>query len=226
MFKILSATITATVLTVGAAAASTVTGTWYVDAINIVGTDRAGSQATFENGVEAARKASMGTPGYTRDAFIYTGTLDFGTFDRQDGTTIAEWLATGTPGGVSGLDAAFGNLQLSAPNINNGTATTTLFGFFDEVGGYLAGTLNVTHDDGFTLIDAPTTGDGFPGPTGQRLTTVDFAGGELDFVYVATNGDPSVLRVDLAAVPLPAGLPLLLLGLGGMAALRRQKHAA
>ncbi|WP_438955283.1 VPLPA-CTERM sorting domain-containing protein [Cognatiyoonia sp.] len=42
-------------------------------------------------------------------------------------------------------------------------------------------------------------------------------------IYVATNRDPSILNVGLEPVPLPAGLPLLLAGLGGFALVRRRQ---
>jgi len=45
-------------------------------------------------------------------------------------------------------------------------------------------------------------------------------------VGVADNDDFLLSRVNVSAVPLPAGAPLLLAGLAGLAALRRRKKAA
>jgi hypothetical protein len=60
------------------------------------------------------------------------------------------------------------------------------------------------------------------------LVTVDVTGQGLDFTdplgFVATDAFISLTELSNApAIPLPAGLPLLLTGLGGMVVLRRKK---
>lgn len=218
MFKsILIAAVAATSLA-GSAGAVTLSGTFDVFVVNAQNLNSSQSEATQANLSAAA--SNLANP---NDQFTYTGALNFGTFDGSDATTIGSWLATGG-GVVSGLDATLAGLQLSKPNINNGSATSTFFSFLltglDAVTRFV-----VQHDDGMAMFDDTARIGGFNGPNSQRTTTVTgFDGGNLEVLYVATNGDPSVLRV--AAVPLPASLPLLLAGLGGLAFLRRRRAQA
>lgn len=243
MLKRTLAAFAAFTLSAAALSAATVTGPFLVTAVHVDSQlNRTESQATAANFNDAFQKAVDGEAGYSRDVFEYEGELDFGTFDRTDATTIADWLATGTPGGLRDLDSSFGALQLSAPNIGNGTATTTFFLFSeDDFVPTGPGKLTIMHDDGVLAgslvalnptspsdrrIQVDTTYAAFAGPNGQRTTTGFFDdSGFFDVLYVATNGDPSVLKVDVTAVPLPAGLPLLLIGLGSIAALRRRQRA-
>lgn len=243
----------ASVLMASAASAATISGSWNVTAVNVMNADKESSKATYANLSAAYAAAVGGDDDYAYDTFDYTGDLSFGTFDGSDQTTIEMWLDTGVNGSVTGLDDDFGDLQLSKPNIKKGTATTTFFYFFDigegkggpiiddeflqlaktaepsetdlpaceasEGGSYAASTLRITHDDGVYVCGA----GGFAGPNGKRITNVEYGGGFFDMIYVATNGDPSILNVE--AVPLPAGMPLLLAGLGGFAFMRRRQTA-
>jgi len=211
------------------ASAATLNGTFTVTAVNAENLSSVDSQATLENG-EAAFNEMFGEEYVNpRDDFTYTGDLNFKTSDGTDATTIADWLATGTDGEssfgtVAGLDFVFGNLQLSKPSISDGTATTTFFLFttiLNMVGDFVIG-----HDDGVAVFDDGERIGGRVGPNAFKTTNVyGFDGGEFSLLYVATNGDPSVLNVngDLTAVPLPATLPLLLVGMGGLAMARRRR---
>lgn len=258
MIKTMVFACAASALLAGAASAATISGSWTVTAVNVVGTDKENSKATYANLENAFNNAVNGVTGHSYDVFGYQGKLSFGTFDGSDSTTISDWLGTGEMGTVDGLDADFGALQLSKPDIINGDATTTFFYFYDDGfesgplddddfqqlafaasaplsqspnigalpsceadsgGSYSAGTLSITHDDGMFVCGA----GGFAGPNSKRTTVLDYGGGYFDMIYVATNGDPSILNVDLEPVPLPAGLPLLLAGLGGFALLRRRQ---
>ncbi len=208
---------------VGSAHAATITGTFNVQAVNITNRTSAQSQATLANFNTALLTG-------VSDIFTYVGTLKFST-KVGNSTTVASWLATGvanSPGGsVSGLDPILAGKQLSKGNINNGTATTTFFMFTAKsyVG---AADFKVEHDDGIALYDDNTRIGGFLGPNSVRTTNVPgFNGGKFSLLYVATNSDPSILKVDMtpAPVPLPAAFPLLAAGLGGLALVRRRRKA-
>ncbi|MCB1314060.1 MAG: VPLPA-CTERM sorting domain-containing protein [Sedimentitalea sp.] len=159
----------------------------------------------------------------------FTGALHFDTdtsgANPPDTTTINQWL-TSKGGSYTELGGGFDeNLTISSEGIINDTALTTWFEF---LGVGQAFTFDVTHDDGFCFYDSGTTELCAPDPTSVAQTLGgNYSGGVFQLVYAATNGDPSVLRVDgegsLSAVPLPAGLPLLLAGIGGLALLRRRK---
>ena len=202
-----------------AASAATLTGTFTVQAANVTNLNSTQSRATLAN-FNTAFGGGFGN-GVT-DTFTYTGSLNFGTSDGSDATTVQQWLDTGG-GAISGLEAALGNRQLSKPSISTGDATTTFFSFVMNIVNPVT-KFDVRHDDGMTIFDDGTLLGGFQNPTAARDTSVlGFDGGEFRIIYVATNGDPSILEV--SAVPLPAGGLLLLTALGGFAAVRRKRKA-
>jgi len=199
--------------------AATLTGNFSVEAVNVTDVNSAESEATLVNFNTTFGAAALGD----KDSFTYDGALNFGTSNMDDSTTIGDWLATGG-GTLTDLDSTFADLTLSTPNINNGTATTTFFSFVLNIPDPVT-EFAVRHDDGMTILDDGTSIGGFQDPTSERNTSVfGFDGGEFRLIYVATNGDPSILEV--SAVPLPAGGLLLLTALGGVAALRRKRKAA
>ena len=120
---------------------------------------------------------------------------------------------------------------MSFPNINGprgGTATTTFF-LFTLNATLTPGTFTVKHDDGIAIFDDRILRGGNVGPTPETTSFVNnFDGGVFSILYVATNGNPSVLEVNTTAavVPLPAGGLLLLSGLGAMLFARRRRAAA
>lgn len=231
MIRFIAAAALSAVLFVGNAGAATLSGTFSVTGINVTGLNSSKSRAIASN-FQAAESAYFGGPAFGSsvilDNFTYAGELDFGTFDPNDGTTVAGWLATGG-GTVTDLSTELGGAQLSKPNISNGTATSTFFLFvlMDDI---LPGDFMVRHDDGMNIFENSfdTLVGGFNGPNGVRNTTVTgFRGGVFGLLYVATNGDPSVLKVDFspAPIPLPATLPMLLAGFAGMVLVRRRARA-
>lgn len=215
MFKsLLSAAAMAAAL-VTSADASTLRGIFDIDIYHRTNVNRAQSHAAPEN-----------LTGYV-DTIRYNGDLSFAT-RAGSRSTIGSWLATGN-GTVTGLDASTARLKLSKGNIRRGTATTT---YFDIRGVFREGFNSmIRHDDGIRLFD-----DGVVVVSDSNPQRVDntaargFDGGLWRLIYVATNSDPSILRVtgkDLptaAPVPVPASLPLLLAGLGGIALLRRKSR--
>ncbi|MGL6210584.1 MAG: VPLPA-CTERM sorting domain-containing protein [Paracoccaceae bacterium] len=226
MMKLISAAALTVALAVPSVAA-TLNGTFTVTVVNAQNRNSAQSQATLENFDAALASAKGSTPGYAWDAFTYTGNIDFKTLSGA--TQIDEWLATAVGGLVTGLLPSVGDLLLSKGNINSdpGTATTTFFMFALDT--FLDATrFDVRHDDGMQILDLddenPVVVGGFVGPNSVRSTYVPgFDGGNLGILYVATNGNPSILNV--AAVPVPAAGFLLIGALGGLAAMRRRKQA-
>lgn len=219
--KLVTAVAVTFVMTAGAHA-STLSGVFSLDIVNVQNVNGGESGASIADFNDAAN-GIVGTDTES-DTGVYIGDLNFGTFDGSDGTTIGDWLASS--GGTNiGFDSGFLDLQLSKPRIGRGTATTSFFRF--TLNGALSnGGLEITHDDGVGVydLDGPIFLGGFEDPTGVRTTSIaPFSGGTLQIIYVATNGDPSVLRV--SEVPLPASAFLLLGGLGGLAAMRRRAKA-
>lgn len=218
MFKALSAAAIAAITFIAPASAATLSGTFTIDIYHRINANSAQSAATQGNL----------NPAEFLQTVSYTGDLDFLT-NIGNATTIGSWLATGVNGVVTGLSAATSAIQLSSADINNGTAITT---FFDITASFASGFNSIIrHDDGISVFDDGSQIATSSNPTVAIDTAVDgFNGGKWRLIYAATNSDPSVLKVTgdnlPATVPLPAGLPLLLAGLGGLAVLRRRSKKA
>jgi hypothetical protein len=203
------------------AGAATLSGTFYID---IYSYNAGGTQSNAD-----ATLANLNTlAGPKVDSVVWTGALDFRIGSGNSATTtIADFFASGT-GTVSGLDAGVGGLTLSLPTFQNTT-------MFDIRGTFLSGfTATVTHDDGFTAYrDGVELVPASPAPTTEKNTALNFGGpGELRLIYVAANGNPSILEVtgenlpSAVPIPLPAAGWLLIGGIGALVAVRRRKKAA
>ena len=209
------------------ASAATLGGSFTVTAVNVTNLTSAQSQATLANFNSAL---AMDFPGddeaYTMDTFTYTGDIDFRVGHPQvTSQRIDAFLATGT-GSVSDLDAALAAAQLSAPDISAGTATTTFF-LFERHGRMSEGAFDITHDDGIQLLDDGVAVGGNIGPTPETQSNgLPFSGGNLSILYVATNGNPSVLEVSTSAIPipLPAGIALTVTALGALSIVRLRRR--
>lgn len=223
MKKILMTAALAFGLVGGAASAATVGGNFTMDIVNVEKMDSGDSQAKMSN-YNTAWSGGFG-PALTSTG-SYNGLLDFRVGAPQTATySVREFIKTGSYTSFSGVTATL-DAQLSYPNINDGSATTTFFLF--TLANFGAGDFTVTHDDGFAIFDDGVRIGGRLGPVGETTTMVSgFNGGELSLLYVATNGNPSIFEVSFAPVPVPASLPLLLGALGGAGFLaRRRKKAA
>jgi hypothetical protein len=237
IFKIASTIVALSLASVGAAGASTfLSGVFNVTAVNVTNLSTSESAATLSN-FNAALAGTLGNPAsgpnpsvYNSDTFVYDGALNFsvGQPQRAD-QRIDDWLDT-AGGDVFGLSSVFAGLQLSFPDIGKGTATTTFF-LFERIGNLTAGVFDIRHDDGVALFDDGVRAGGFNGPNGVRNTNnIAFDGGAVSILYVATNGNLSVLQVQNTAQPapgpLPAALPMLLAALGGLGVMARRRRAA
>jgi hypothetical protein len=213
----------------------TFSASFEVTAVNVTRVDRDESRATvsnFENALAEAQDPlndtfGDGDEGFAFDTFLYSGPLRFGT-DGGASTTIGNFLNTGVSNGgvLTDLDPTFASLTNSAGGIDQtpGVATTTFYLFRALAADFSAGLFDIAHDDGVRIPGLP----GVAGPITETGTRIAFGGGPLAFLYVSSNSDPSVFRVDSSVrpVPLPAGIWMLLVGAGAFGLLARRRKAA
>ncbi len=164
-----------------------------------------------------AAAATIDFEEFTQTSTIVAGTEYFGiTFDQNiqvgqleflDGPATDNYIARGTSplgGTVSGTFSGSVNaLVLGAGDVCCDVDTVTLSGF-DALG---------------NLVDSAT----FSAPDSQFLS---IAGpGIVSFTIAQSSGGFDNLQFDLipAPIPLPAALPFMLAGLGGLALFRRRK---
>jgi hypothetical protein len=213
MMKKLISAIALTVAFAMPSVAATLNGTFTIDIRNFAaGGSSADSAATAENFGEQESDALI----------TYTGNIDFfNTADSGDTTTIAQFLNSAVGGSYVLVN---GSLEALNARLSQGTyVTTTFFKITGTLASAVVGTIR--HDDGITLVANGQTGGVSAPPTTVRVTPFTASHGDFTLYYAAANGNPSILKVDVAAVPVPAAGFLLLGALGGLAALRRRKTA-
>jgi hypothetical protein len=199
---------------VGAAQAATLNGTFTIDIRNFTDPDVTNTNS-FATAANFGAQASDAVITYTGDINFFNPT------SSGAATSIAQFL--GSAGGsysiVSGTQSFLDSTRLSQGSY----VTTTLF----SISGVFATAVEgiIRHDDGITLVASGQTGGVSAPPTPATNTAFTANAGEFTLFYAAANGNPSILNVDAAVVPLPAAGFLLIGALGGLVALRRRKTA-
>ena len=151
---------------------------------------------------------------------FYNGALDFNIgAGNSASTTIGDFLNSGS-GTFTGFDQAVLDLTLSTPTFQD----TTIFSFVANFADGFSG--SVLHDDGVSVLDDGTVVAASTAPTIAITTGFGFDGGDFNLIYVAANGNPSILEVEVSPVPVPAALPLFLAGFGGLGLMARRKRKA
>jgi hypothetical protein len=148
--------------------------------------------------------------------FSYTGPIDFANYSQAT-DLMSNWI----PG--IGLPA----LQMSTPTF----AGASLFSFSFTLSSTLTDVM-LTHDDGVSLFNITTNSanliPGNEGPTSATTTAVPTlnAGEIYQLWYVASNGAPSILKMDsaTAAVPEPDTWMLLIVGFGAVGMVSRRSR--
>lgn len=159
----------------------------------------------------------------------------------ESNSTLSGFITTDGTTGLFSTSTALGGIitdyEITATNL--GGPTFTFDDTNSDFGVSFPGTIDIRVTDTAIVIEA------FAAPTGGSLTQFLFttASNGVGFTFVGSNpvllvdsgnsgsnqvevstiSTPYVFAGELAAVPLPAGLPLLLAGLAGLTLVRRNR---
>ncbi|WP_298836487.1 VPLPA-CTERM sorting domain-containing protein [uncultured Roseobacter sp.] len=184
-------------------------------------------------------------PGIVADISAIGGEALAVVFDTADGTTSTGNDPDLTSNFTNAEDAGdvrdFGNALIVQENAtggpdDNGSGGTLTFAFLNDVSlGELflldseIGTMATLFSGGDIVSSFTLTGlnesDTGNSSTDNEFTLLDFGGATGDTLQVVFSRSGAVGQIEVSAVPVPAGLPLLLGGLGAFAWMRRRKQA-
>ena len=147
------------------------------------------------------------------------------------GTNYFQWYGTGRYLDMNGSTQTPGRIEKTIGGLTAGKTYTLGFdygynlnsGTNEQLSFGIAGLTGSINPADFALVAAPTFR--------KALYTFKASAASHDLFFADTgvtpddNGGPVLDNVEINAVPLPAGLPLLAAALGGLALLRRRRRA-
>lgn len=200
--------------------------------------------ASFSEGAILGTGTNLGG-GVVADISAVGGVAQAVVFDTADGTTSTDndpdLTTTFTNAEDSNDVQDFGNALIVQENAtggpdDNASGGTLTFSFLSDVVldelfllDSATGTIATLFANGsivssFTLTSGNESDTG-NNPDNNEFTLLDFGGAKGDTLKVVFADSGAVGQIEVSAIPVPAGLPLLLGGLGAFAWMKRRKQA-